>query len=109
MLSEPVQAPEKAAAHKKQEKKAQFQDVTESDNLSEEKAIDNYGGALQKKASSGNKASQKVNENSQVFEQLANHVNSAANKKWKNSTQPPKQSKHSVWVGLVPNLAATEN
>lgn len=102
MLNEPVRAPSatdkqskkanKSQTSKQQQaKKPQFQDVTESDNLSEEQLIDNYYEAIQKKAATTT-SEQKLNENSQEFDKLTNHVNSAANKKWKHSTQPTKQS-----------------
>ena len=96
MLNEPVQAPStRDKQSKRTSKQQQFQDVTESDNLSEEQLIDNYYEAIQKKAA--NKTSeQKQNGNSQEFDKLTNHVNSAANKKWKHSTQPAKQSNFSA-------------
>lgn len=106
MLNEPVQPPaadkqnkksSKSQTKQQQTKKPQFQDVTESDNLSEEQLIDNYYEAIQKKAA--NKTSeQKFNEKSQEFDKLSNHVNSAANKKWKHSTQPAKQSNFNALI-----------
>jgi len=120
MLNEPVQAPtssetkqsKKSNKSKQQQanKKPQFQDVTESDNLSEEQLIDNYYEAIQKKAASKT-SEQKYNEKSEEFDKLTNHVNSAANKKWKHSTQPAKQNgpKHIIFKTSSSDEASSES
>lgn len=96
LLNEPVQPPKASKANKKSGKaqNKQFEDVPESDHLSEEQVIDTYYNAIQKKTTKN----QKINENSE-FDKIAANVNSAGNKKWRNSTQPAKQNgpKHIIF------------
>lgn len=108
LLSVPVQPPTTKQNKKKNGKQqqapsklssTQFQDVTESDNLSEEQLIDNYYEAITSKKKDNYKAEQKANANCQEFEKISANVNSAGNKKWKNSTQPTKANgpKHIIF------------
>lgn len=97
LLNEPVQPVQESKTSKKSVKsqKKQFEDVAESDNLSEEQIIDKYYDAIEKKTNTKN---QKQNDNSQDFEKIVANVNATGNKKWKNP-QPTKQNgpKHIIF------------